>query len=191
MSLASQKGRAQIVIMSAIAAAAWTTVPRSANAATHYGALPSSVSGCSSNFHIGTYTSNRIKAYNNFTGETEDYGWFEWRYSNTGECRGHQWVRLHIERPLDIWGGGLFYTRYWKTNNVNVNYYYPIQPSLVNVTIRGPAWWTTASRLNPGTFNGRLLYSPNVQSCAVFDEQALVGNWDLFGPATLQGRQCA
>jgi hypothetical protein len=185
-----QQRRTNIVIISAIAGAVWAIAPNSASAAPHDGKSPSSVSGCTSNSRIGG--TRRITAYNQFTRATEDYGWFEWRYSNSGSCSGYQWVRLHIERALLLYNGGVFYPRYWRTNNSALTYYYPIQPSQVNITIWGGMWSALVSKMNPGTFNGKLFYSPGVVSCAsLSDVFAHVSTWDFYGYSRLQGQICA
>lgn len=158
---------------------------------TYDGRNPSSVSGCSSNFHIGSYSSNRIRVFNRFTGGTDDYGWWEWRYSNTGSCSGYQWVRLHIEKTLAI-SGTYLSTRYWRTNAPNTFFFYAVNPTDVNVRVWGGMWSTIASLLKPKTYDSQILYSRGVVSCAdLASNLALASTWDFFGWAAIQARICA
>ena len=187
----SQMRWGQVALMAAVTTSVWTIAPRSANAAN--GSLPSSVSGCSSNFHIGTYSSNRIKTSNPVNTNLKDYGWWEWRYSNTGSCRGYQWVRLHIEQSLviSVEDGGYLKTDYWQMDNSSTHYYFTIKPSRFKEWVQiGPAG-DIASVLDPGTYNGRLLYSPNSKACSTFHTHALVPYFALFAIEVLRGAICA
>jgi hypothetical protein len=154
------------------------------------GKSPSSVSGCSSNFHIGDYSSNRIKATNRYA--TDDFGWWEWRYSNTGSCKGYQWVRLHVESLL-AFPGTYLSTRYWRTNAPNNFIYTAVKPSVVNGTIYGGMWKVTpVSYLKPGTYDSQILYSPGVKSCAdLASDLTVVGNWDFWDWAPMTAKICA
>ena len=161
----------------------------SALSGVHDGKSPSAVSGCSSNFHIGDYSRNRIKASNRYG--TRDYGWWEWRYSNTSSCSGYQWVRLHIENQMPF-AGTYLSTRYWRMDAPSTFIFNAITPSVVNATIVGGLWSTTASVLNPGTYNGKILYSRGVKSCAdLASDLAVVGNWDFWAWAAFTAKICA
>jgi hypothetical protein len=187
MSWFSQRRWAQIVILTAAASGAGVLAPRSAQAVST-GNSPSSVSGCSSNFHIGSYSSNRITAVDS-RGLSNDFGWFEWRYSNTGACKGHQWVRLHVESRIPF-EDNYFYTKYWRTNDPSLTFYFPITPSLRNTRYDGPVWSAYVNVLSVGAHDGKLLYSPTTKSCATFDTDVLVG-FDIPTLVPLRGKQCA
>jgi hypothetical protein len=153
------------------------------------GKSPSSVSGCSSNFHIGDYKSNRIKATNQYG--TVDYGWWEWRYSNTGSCKGYQWVRLHVEYQLPFPGTYLG-IRYWRTNAPSSFIFTAVNASDLNAEVRGPNWVTIANVLKPRTYDSQILYSPGVKSCAdLASDLSIANNWDLWAWAPLTAKICA
>jgi hypothetical protein len=187
----SQMRCGHVALVTAVTTSGWMVAPRPANAAN--GSLPSSVSGCSSNFHIGTYSSNRIKTTNPDNKTVTDYGWWEWRYSNTGSCRGYQWVRLHIEHNLaiSVEDGGYLKTDYWRTDNSSTQYYFTITPSIFKQYVQFGADLALTSIFKPGTFNGRLLYSPNSKACSTFHTDALVVGFNLAQSTILQGYICA
>lgn len=175
------------------ATVALAALPASANAV-YDGRSPGSVSGCGSNYHIGTFANNRITAFNSLApngGSWEDYGWLEWRQSWTGTCKGYQWPRLHIEHSIYIWGGGWLFLNEQHSSPSFVSIYPQIRPQEVNVSVSGGMWQTTASVLHPGVYDGGLIYSPNTKACSSVVSYALVSSWDFYTYAHISGSLCA
>src|SRR5436309_3754764 len=139
MSWFSRKRLAQVVLAGALASAALTLSAAPAHANAPYdGRSPGTVSGCGSNYHIGTYANNRITAFNSLAmngGAWEDYGWVEWRQSRTSSCNGYQWPRLHVEHSITIWGGGWLVLNEQHSSPSFVNLYPQIRPQQINVTV--------------------------------------------------------
>jgi hypothetical protein len=186
------KMRIQIAATSALLAGFCAFSSRTANAAPFDGAWAGAVSACNWNYHIGPSSSNpssRIQAWNPYTNSIEDYGWFEWRYSSNGACNGYQWTRLHIEHNLVVSGGGWLSMAACRNDGGCI---YPnIEPQHINVPVSAAMWTVTASVLEPGVYDGGLLYSPDVQACSSFLSTAIVGNSDFYTSAWINGNICA
>jgi hypothetical protein len=160
-----------------------------ASAATLDGVWAGSVPACRSNSHIGTYSNNRIKAFNTFNNTYTDFGWLEWRHSNNGNCNGYQWARLHVEQSIVVWGGGWLIMNERRSDGVQVSP--QIRPQVIDDEVCGPLWCTFGSLLSPGTYDAALLYSPNHQSCAGFISSTAVVTWDFARQAPLLANVCA
>jgi hypothetical protein len=177
-----------------LAISALSAVPASAND-TYDGRKPSTVSGCGSNYHIGTYAHNRITAWNPLgmsPGQWQDYGWAEWRESRTGSCNGYQWVRLHLERTLAVYAGGYLIMNEHQTAAPNKVIIPWVTPSHLNQPYWGPNFGpVTESWLDPGTYDVALLYSFHTQACVSFGSYALVQDWDNFTYASIHVDVCA
>ena len=180
----------QTLVAAAIAVGLVGLSAPTAHAARNDGRLPSAVSGCSSNVWIGGGWDTRITAWNPHIGQYEDYGWFEWRYSGTGSCNGYQWIRLHIEKDLWIYGDGLLHMAECRADGVCV--WSEIQPSQADIWVQvGGMAQVFASVLRAGSyFDAQMIYSPTMQSCANFTSDAIVNNYDYWSTSPIGGFAC-
>jgi hypothetical protein len=180
------------VVGVAVATVSALAIPSASANSRYDGWSPSSVSGCSSNYHIGDFKNNRLTAYNPYAfggGRWEDYGWIEWRQSWTGNCKGYQWARLHIENQIIIWGGGWLVVNEHQTASPYVTIYPQIKPQEVNVHL-ALFQAVTVSKLYPGTYDAGLLYSMNNIACTSIASYAFVNNWDNYTYARIYGQVC-
>jgi hypothetical protein len=123
------------------------------------GYYPSQVSGCATNVRI-----NPVRSIYSTSGTY--YGWAEQRYSNTRSCRGYQWIRLHVTKPIPIArydDGSLGWITVTLYSQPNTNHY-----------VSWSSGRTTS--IGVGTYNLRLLYAPNDPLCGIIFARPGVGS---------------
>lgn len=180
------------VVGVALAAVSALAIPSASANSRYDGWSPRSVSGCGSNYHIGDYKNNRLTVYNPWAsggGEWQDLGWIEWRQSWTGNCKGYQWARLHVEHDIYVANGGWLIVDEHQTASPYVTIYPQIKPQDVNY--HPPLFGgLITSDLKPGTYDAGLLYSMHNVACTKIASYMLVNSFDYYSYVRIYGQVC-